>query len=226
MIDIENLRMQLKGLYKMEARITFDLPEYEAFSHDLREFIYENHFENTPEWEAISDNLVFRSSEVFVRNEADNIIVELEKLHRRLLAQHNEGFWSYIHPETAAVSQQKLIDGHYADSVESAFKEINSRLKRVYQKYRQEEKDGADLMRQMFTPKDPLLIFESIKSESGRNVQQGYMDIFAGAMIGIRNPKAHENQTITRDAAVKRLIFASLLMDKIDEALAYSNVAE
>lgn len=39
-------------------------------------------------------------------------------------------------------------------------------------------------------------------------------------------PKGHENKTITKEAAVKLLIFASLLMDKIDEAVSYTNIDE
>ena len=70
------------------------------------------------------------------------------------------------------------------------------------------------------------LIFEDIKSKSGENVQNGFMQIFAGAMIGIRNPKAHENQTVSKDSAIKSLVFASLLMDKIDEAISYSKISE
>jgi len=38
-----------------------------------------------------------------------------------------------------------------------------------------------------------------IISWAGRNIQRGYMQIFAGAMIGIRNPKAHKNITIGRE---------------------------
>ena len=45
------------------------------------------------------------------------------------------------------------------------------------------------------------------------------MQIFAGSMIGIRNPKAHGNQYLDKESAYKRLILASLLMDKIDEAI-------
>ena len=56
-------------------------------------------------------------------------------------------------------------------------------------------------------------------TESGRNVQKGYMEMFAGAMIGIRNPKAHSNQRITREDAVRKLHFASLLMYKVDQAI-------
>lgn len=114
----------------------------------------------------------------------------------------------------------------YADAVESALKEVNFRAKELYRKYRNEKKDGQDLMRKAFTPSNPFLIFEGIDTESGRNVQEGYMQIFAGAMQGIRNPKAHENLSISREDAVKCLILASLLMDKIDEAIWFTNLSE
>ena len=52
------------------------------------------------------------------------------------------------------------------------------------------------------------------------------MQIFAGAMQGIRNPKAHENLYIQKDAAIKRLILASLLMDKVDEAVQNTGIEE
>ncbi|MBA7577516.1 hypothetical protein ES708_19369 [subsurface metagenome] len=43
------------------------------------------------------------------------------------------------------------------------------------------------------------------------------MQIFSGAMTGIRNPKAHENITIDSQRAIHFLFLASLLMFKIDE---------
>lgn len=52
------------------------------------------------------------------------------------------------------------------------------------------------------------------------------MQIFAGAIQGIRNPKAHENTHISREDAIKRLILASLLMEKVDEAIRYTRLSE
>lgn len=63
-------------------------------------------------------------------------------------------------------------------------------------------------------------------TESGRNVQKGYMEMFAGAMIGIRNPKAHANQRITWKDAVRKLHFASLLMYKVDQAINNTGIIE
>lgn len=38
-------------------------------------------------------------------------------------------------------------------------------------------------------------------------------------MTGIRNPKAHDNQTITKEDALRKLILISMLMYKIDKAI-------
>ena len=43
--------------------------------------------------------------------------------------------------------------------------------------------------------------------------------MFAGAAAALRNPKAHENDSITAENAARQLIFASMLMYKLDEAL-------
>lgn len=226
MVNIDNLISEMKSLYHVEGSIRFCHPAYEKFHQDLMDFIYENHFENTYEWDIISQNLVYKSTQYMTRPEGDIILIQLDSLKRRVLAKENEGFWSYIHPLIYQVSERRFHGGFYADAVESALKEVNSRIKKLYKKYRGEERDGQDLMRKAFSSSDPLLIFEGIETGSGKNVQEGYMQIFAGAMQGIRNPKAHENMYISREDAVKRLVLASLLMDKIDEALQFTNLSE
>ena len=226
MIEIDTLIGKMKALYKVEGTICFDHPAYEEFHNDVQQFIYENHFEGTPEWEKISENLVYTSRQYMIPQEADIILEQLNLLKERVLLKQNEGFWSYLHPMIYKVSGNKFNQGFYADSVESAMKEVNSRIKRIYKRYRGEEKDGQDLMRKTFSPSNPLLIFEDLDTESGKNVQEGYMQIFAGAIQGIRNPKAHENTYISREDAIKRLILASLLMEKVDEAIRYTRLSE
>ena len=72
-------------------------------------------------------------------------------------------------------------------------------------------------MRTAFSPNKPIIVFEDMRPQSGRDIQQGYMDIFAGSMMGILNPKAHDNISITRNRAIHFLFLASLLLYKIDE---------
>lgn len=128
--------------------------------------------------------------------------------------------WDNIHPQIASVAKERFDVGHYADAVEAAFKEINVRVKGIYTSRTSIEKDGAKLMQAAFSVQNPIIKLGDISTETGTNVQQGYMEMFAGAMIGIRNPKAHNNQTISKADAIRKLHFASMLMYKLDNELA------
>ena len=224
-MTIDELKNKFVKLYGV-SHFDFNTPIYKNIHNQITEFIYENHLEDTDEWKKISENLLYKSTQYMTRQEADVIVFNLELLKRKLLSRQYDGFERYLHPIIKQVSFNKFNNHQYADSVESAFKEINSRLKKICRKLGYEEKDGAALMNFVFSENNPILKFEDISTSSGRDVQKGYMQIFSGAMTGIRNPKAHENMFISRDAAIKRLIFASLLMDKIDEALSYSKISE
>lgn len=59
--------------------------------------------------------------------------------------------------------------------------------------------------------------YSTLTTETDRSIQQGYMQIFAGAMTGIRNPKAHGNLNPDSSKALHLIALASLLMHKIDE---------
>lgn len=225
-MNIDEIITEFKGLYDYPGTFRFNTPVYEKVHKDITEFIYKTHFEKTVEWKTISDNLLYRSCQTMSLQQADIIVVQLEKLKRRVLIQENEAFWEYIHPKIKVLVFEKFIGKHYADCVETAFKEINSRLKEIYKKQKGEEKDGASLMTSIFSPENPILCFENIDTQNGKNVQLGYMRIFEGTMLGIRNPKAHANMSINKDSAIKRLVLAGLLMDKIDEAIKNTGIKE
>ena len=74
-------------------------------------------------------------------------------------------------------------------------------------------------MNKAFSVNNPVVVLDDLSTESGRNVQQGYMQIFAGSMIGIRNPKAHANVTIDDMRTRHSLYLASLLAHRFDERL-------
>ena len=126
--------------------------------------------------------------------------------------------WRLVHPEIKRVAAALYLDGHYADAVLAAMREINTRVKLRVKAKTGTELDGADLMRQAFSLKKPIIQLDDLSTESGRDIQQGYMEIAAGAMTGIRNPKAHANIMISRARALHFLVLASLLMSKLDDA--------
>jgi uncharacterized protein (TIGR02391 family) len=127
-------------------------------------------------------------------------------------------FWARLHPEIVRVAKSRFESNHLADAVEAALKEVNDRIKKLCKDATGKEFDGADLMWRSFSPNQPVLLLGDISTAIGKDMQQGYMEIFAGAMIGIRNPKAHANITIDLSRAIHFLYLASLLMFKVDEA--------
>ncbi len=136
--------------------------------------------------------------------------------------------WSLIHQKIVDVSKQLYLDGHYSNASCDAFIEVNDRVKKIFHLLRSNEKvpDGDSAMKMVFSANSPIVEFCDRSTDSGQNTQKGYMEMLSGAMSALRNPKAHANITITADDAMRRLMFASLLMYKIDEAVKYSKIKE
>jgi uncharacterized protein (TIGR02391 family) len=127
-----------------------------------------------------------------------------------------------LHPAIVQHSVGRFRDGYYADAVETAMKTVNARVKAFYKSKTGEEKDGVDLMRKAFTLTRPIIVLDDLSTESGKSVQQGYMDIFAGSIAAVRNPKAHGVVNIDALRAMHFLFLASLEMHKLDEVDAES----
>ena len=72
-------------------------------------------------------------------------------------------------------------------------------------------------MQTAFSPNKPLIVLADLSTQTGKDMQRGYMDLFAGAMAAIRNPKAHGNVTITPDRALHLLFLASTLWYTLEE---------
>ena len=156
-------------------------------------------------------------------------IFEILKILSNKSTTQNNNPWDLIHPRIIQVSRQLYLDGHYANAACDAFIEINNRAKQLYmQKYPEDTNcpDGASLMQKVLSEKDPVLKIADLSTETGRNIQNGTRFMLAGAMQSLRNPKAHENIKISADDAMRRLMVASLLMYRIDEAVQYSQIVE
>jgi uncharacterized protein (TIGR02391 family) len=126
--------------------------------------------------------------------------------------------WELLHPRIRQVAMPRFLAGHVADAVEAAYKEVNSVVKVRVHEITGQELDGTGLMTTAFSAKQPILALGDLGTKSGQSTQQGYMSIFAGAMVGIRNPTAHANLVIEPARALHLLVLASLLMHQALEA--------
>ena len=224
---VSELQEDVRYFIEVKARVTIDLPRYRSFYDKIQQFVGCFGLVDTAEWKELDKWLIHTSREHMVNKEACAIQRALEALKERaLLIQNNvhDNYWDYVHPKITAVARDAFESNLFALSVEAAFKELNvqvkARIKKDFPELRM-EKDGVSLMQTVFSPNNPMLKVEyEIESASGRNTQTGYMNMFAGAISAIRNPKAHENMTISKDDAIRKLYFASMLMYKLDNAIA------
>lgn len=128
-----------------------------------------------------------------------------------------------LHPSIRHVSEKLYRDGSYAEAACNAFIEINSRLKEIYCEKCPDlgnVPDGQALMNKVFADNNPVLEAGNLTTQTGRDIQAGTRFMFAGAMAALRNPKSHENITLGKEDSMRRLIFASMLMFRIDEIIA------
>jgi uncharacterized protein (TIGR02391 family) len=119
-----------------------------------------------------------------------------------------------FHPNIVEASRSLFESGHYAQSILEAFKTVNNYVKQMTGL----SLDGKALMSKTFSEEKPLIPFNELDTQSKRDEQEGFKFLFMGAMVGIRNPFAHEDYSsfIEPHITLEYLGFASLLMGKID----------
>jgi uncharacterized protein (TIGR02391 family) len=120
-----------------------------------------------------------------------------------------------LHPEIRRAAGELFRNGHYANAVEDACKALDGLVKLRSGRF---DIGGTDLMTTVFSPKNPVLRFNDLATDSDRSEQQGMMQLFAGAMLAFRNPRAHEIVTDDPERALEILSFLSFLAKAADSA--------
>jgi uncharacterized protein (TIGR02391 family) len=141
----------------------------------------------------------------------ENLFSDLERkvyvaqLYDGSRSSPSSGFdlWALLHPSVVAVARSRFGTEHFADAVEAALKEVNSRVKAVVRAKTGREFDGSELMQRAFSPKNPIIQLGDLSTETGKSMQIGYLELFSGSMTGVRNPKAHANVTISKASWTK-----------------------
>lgn len=182
--------------------------------------------------EQYSNFINVANSKSFNSEKLEYFIGILNSLKNKLLLKNlnfNSNLnWEYLlNTNIRAVSIDKFNDGYYSESVESAIKELNTKAKNLYKKYRHVELDGAILFANIFSndPSNCLMIAGTdLDSQSGKDEQEGYRLLFMGLWKSIRNPNAHANKDMSQEQAKQILIFVSMLMTKFEECMIKSQL--
>lgn len=128
--------------------------------------------------------------------------------------------WTCIHPSIIKSSKQLYDDGHYAEAAVNAFIELNDRAKSLYKAANpnaDDVPDGRDLMNKLLSPGKPIFEVRCAVQDSAKDFREGIHMMAAGAMAALRNPKSHSNEEmLTPEESMRRLMFASLLMYQLD----------
>jgi uncharacterized protein (TIGR02391 family) len=120
-----------------------------------------------------------------------------------------------LHPAITDASARLFENGHYSEAILKAFIAVEVAVR---------DRTGLDLggsslMNQAMGTSTPALKMTTEDGQTGEDEQKGMRSLFAGAMMGIRNPKAHG--LIVQDDPARTfeyLAFASLLMRRLDDA--------
>jgi uncharacterized protein (TIGR02391 family) len=124
------------------------------------------------------------------------------------------GFDDLLHPAIVASSLDQYRHGHLRDAVLNGviavFDMIRSRTGFKL--------DGKDLVGQAFGIEKGKLVFSEIESETGKNDQKGFLQIYEGIYTGVRNVKAHSlNHDLNQQKAAQYLVTLSLLARRVEE---------
>lgn len=122
-----------------------------------------------------------------------------------------------LHAEVIDSSSDLFADGHYEAAVSEAFKLIEVRVRNLTGL----AQSGVKLMGEAFGGSDPRVSVAMSAGQGGKDEQEGFAALFRGAMLGVRNPRAHDLfRTQDPQQALEYLGFASLLHRQLDGASA------
>lgn len=134
--------------------------------------------------------------------------VEFEVAESAQVIQHS---LVHLHPTIRQASSSLYATGHYRQALLDAFIAVDNAVREKSQLIG----NGTRLMEVAFSPGNPVL-----KIGDSSDEQQGFLSLFRGAMLAIRNPKAHSlNGTHDAQRALEWLSFASVLLRNLDEAM-------
>lgn len=122
-----------------------------------------------------------------------------------------------LHPKIQKASKSLFRDKHYSQAIFEAYKAVLKEVKDVSGVRHFSDKP---LVEKVFSLNEPIIKLNNLDTDYAEDEQKGFMLLFMGAALGIRNPKAHD-LVIQKDPlrTLEYLSFASLLITRLDERI-------
>jgi uncharacterized protein (TIGR02391 family) len=234
---IPKLRRRIEEVNALDPKqICFDDQRVRNAEHAIRTTVLEIFGENSPEYREHGHHAIWHGGYNYLDSDATlqakfaagipQTITMLEGLISRLQEKRSElgqdtaarvkaTFEGLdLHPRIATVCADLYRDGHYANAVEDAAKALVNFVK---EKSGRHDLDGAPLMQQVFSANIPILVFNDLADQSDRDEQQGMMYLFTGAVLALRNPRAHKLLQDSPQEALDYIALLSLLAKRLEE---------
>ena len=114
------------------------------------------------------------------------------------------------------VTRDLFVSGFYTNAVLEAMKVLDKEVQAASERM---DIAGAKLMQHVFSDDKPILVWSERKTISEKDEHRGYQWLFAGSMMGIRNPCAHEPKWMDDPrACLEALVIAQHLIAKLRKA--------
>lgn len=120
-----------------------------------------------------------------------------------------------IHADLPADVRKLFDNGHYPQATFEALKFVDEEVARISKS----TENGKSLMMNAFREANPVLALNALVTVSEKNEQEGFKYLFAGTMVGIRNPRGHKTgMSDDPDTCLDHLGLASMLLRRLDTA--------
>ncbi len=122
-----------------------------------------------------------------------------------------------VHPQVLRYCNSELLQDNYFHAVFEAVKGFADRIREITGLV----EDGAELVDKAFNIGDPFLILNSLKTDTEKSEQRGFINLLKGTFGMFRNTTSHTPKIkwpIYEEEALDLLTIVSLIHKKIDKA--------
>jgi len=115
----------------------------------------------------------------------------------------------------------KLDNSEYTDSLKTALIYLTERIRNITGLH---DLDGDSLITRSFSPSNPLIKINELRTESDRSEQKGTMQILQGIYSAFRNPINHSMLNISENECIRKLIFIDTMLGYINRPVREQNL--